>query len=564
MLKRMTRITSLLVCAASIVSIIPAFAADVKKYDADEGTVYSAKAKGAGIYIDGEINDKDEAQYFITPDGKYNEIDGIDAGMAVDDLLLGQYLIMDDGDTVVDIKDNYKIVDDKTRADLQDDLVTTLRKKVKADNDDRFSDADKQITSTSKFLDGASGLSMYKYTLKSTGVSTKTTDAVYADYAGNYVDADYNLGSVKVTTTGGSITFKNTDDTYELKEGSTTYEYKAVIEDSSYITVISDNVYRWANLSIYKKVKGAADSTYSNVTDQVGFGTKGYSSFVSDGDTSVSVLQRFSKTVASDDIGGIKYSKDAATYFVADDSGKSEVVLGKSTSASASKLGAATGGITKITGNAQGFCSAYLDVTNKKVYAQQLTLKSKDGFNYIDLGDTDNAGADDASAVFTSGGFVWTLDGGYVKAWDGNDSFAKVYKVDGDFNRISVGSKDIIALWNEDDSLYTVINNTSKTTTTDTTTGTTTTTGTATTTNVATGWVKAVDGTWSYNKADGTKATGWIQDGSTWYYLNASGVMQTGWVNDNGTWYYCNTSGAMLANTTVDGYVLGDNGAWVK
>ena len=58
--------------------------------------------------------------------------------------------------------------------------------------------------------------------------------------------------------------------------------------------------------------------------------------------------------------------------------------------------------------------------------------------------------------------------------------------------------------------------------------------------------------------------TGWINVNGTWYYTNASGAMQTGWINDNGTWYYCNASGAMLANTTVDGYVLGANGAWVR
>ena len=40
--------------------------------------------------------------------------------------------------------------------------------------------------------------------------------------------------------------------------------------------------------------------------------------------------------------------------------------------------------------------------------------------------------------------------------------------------------------------------------------------------------------------------------------------MKTGWLNDNGTWYYLNASGAMLSNTTVGGYVLGANGAWIK
>ena len=104
-----------------------------------------------------------------------------------------------------------------------------------------------------------------------------------------------------------------------------------------------------------------------------------------------------------------------------------------------------------------------------------------------------------------------------------------------------------------------------------------------TTPAVTTGWVQAANGTWTYNKADGTKATGWIQDGS-WYFLKADGVMATGWVkdgwnlvllkwirsygnwlvNDNGTWYYLNASGAMFANTTVDGYKLNASGAWVK
>ena len=85
---------------------------------------------------------------------------------------------------------------------------------------------------------------------------------------------------------------------------------------------------------------------------------------------------------------------------------------------------------------------------------------------------------------------------------------------------------------------------------------------------MATGWVN-VNGTWYYLNpvSDGYRGamkTGWVNVSGTWYYLNASGAMLTGWINDNGTWYYCNASGAMLANTVVDGYKLGANGAWVK
>ena len=123
--------------------------------------------------------------------------------------------------------------------------------------------------------------------------------------------------------------------------------------------------------------------------------------------------------------------------------------------------------------------------------------------------------------------------------------------------------------------------------------------------------VDATTGAWSYVKADGTKAigwfqsptsqlwyymdangvmqaNGWIQDGGSWYFLDSTGAMktgwvytggawyflkntagnlgamQTGWIQTGGKWYYCNASGAMLSNTTVGGYVLGADGAWIK
>ncbi len=83
-----------------------------------------------------------------------------------------------------------------------------------------------------------------------------------------------------------------------------------------------------------------------------------------------------------------------------------------------------------------------------------------------------------------------------------------------------------------------------------------------------TGW-QNINGTWYFLNptSDGTKGamkTGWLNDNGTWYYLNASGAMQTGWLNDNGTWYYLDGSGKMLSNTTVNGYVLGANGAWIR
>lgn len=78
------------------------------------------------------------------------------------------------------------------------------------------------------------------------------------------------------------------------------------------------------------------------------------------------------------------------------------------------------------------------------------------------------------------------------------------------------------------------------------------------------GWVLFPGYSWYYlNKETGIKGKGWIKDNGNWYYLNQSGLMQTGWINDSGVWYYLDKSGKMLANTTIDGYVLGGSGAWI-
>lgn len=113
------------------------------------------------------------------------------------------------------------------------------------------------------------------------------------------------------------------------------------------------------------------------------------------------------------------------------------------------------------------------------------------------------------------------------------------------------------------------------------------------------------NGTW-YFYVKGEKATGWAWDGKNWYYMNDKGVMQTGWQKVDGAWYYLNTwggmakgwakvnntwyylnpnggkmvangwnwidgkcyyfyaSGALAVSTTIDGYTVDANGAWVK
>ncbi|WP_307993020.1 hypothetical protein [uncultured Clostridium sp.] len=85
--------------------------------------------------------------------------------------------------------------------------------------------------------------------------------------------------------------------------------------------------------------------------------------------------------------------------------------------------------------------------------------------------------------------------------------------------------------------------------------------------DMTTGWLKDTDGKWYYLNSDGSMKTGWIESAADgkWYHLNNSGAMTTGWLKDtDGKWYYLYSNGQMASNTTVNGYFVGSDGAWIN
>ncbi|THE12302.1 hypothetical protein E1I69_11405 [Bacillus timonensis] len=78
-----------------------------------------------------------------------------------------------------------------------------------------------------------------------------------------------------------------------------------------------------------------------------------------------------------------------------------------------------------------------------------------------------------------------------------------------------------------------------------------------------TGWYKDAN-KWYYLAGNGAMRTGWLFAGGQWYYLNASGAMETSWRIVNGTWYYFYNDGRMVSNTSIGGYQIDANGAWIK
>lgn len=84
---------------------------------------------------------------------------------------------------------------------------------------------------------------------------------------------------------------------------------------------------------------------------------------------------------------------------------------------------------------------------------------------------------------------------------------------------------------------------------------------------------KLVNNSWYFFDSQGYMFTGWLNSNGSWYYMNTdegsdNGKMVTGWRAVSGKWYYLSTAtdgseGKMLLNTTIDGYRLGADGAWV-
>jgi hypothetical protein len=610
MFKRANKITSLLVAAASVATMVPAYAADVKKADSQEGTVYNAVAyKDGTAYIDGEVNDTDAGYYY--KDGKFTQLDDVDSGSEVA-AFGAKYAKIDDGkDYNVDLESG-KVLDSDVPGDTEDDAASALRKEIKDADRYDVKDTTKSKTSGtnwgyirgdiaaltvipgSKFADNWYSTQI----LTKNGQFAKQTDAteerattVFTDMKGNFIDADYNLGKVKVETTKESVSVENTKDTYKLLADGDTY---ASVSDQVVLGQDKDYIYRFANLTVNVDVDPAVvGSIKINGKDFDLNGNK----FVK-----LPVIQKISKAQDSSDVDDAKYAKTVYNYVISDDSGKTTdskaenyAALATADGNSSDKVEATKAQVVngklvlfsvQDADKASGSEAVVSGSRGDTVLLQAATLKQKNGFYYTDIEDSANITAEfsdktDKAAVDTDvDGNIYVLDGGYIKKFDGTDDWTKIYKVDGSFDSLSTYDKDNMVAWSQGDEVYSIIGgkSTDDTKKDDTTPATT----------VTAGWAKNADGSWTFNKADGTKATGWFQDTTgTWYYANTAGVMAANawaqdsagawyylggsgamtvnaWVQSGGKYYYVGANGSMLVNTTTpDGYWVGADGAWV-
>ncbi|WP_459479388.1 N-acetylmuramoyl-L-alanine amidase family protein [Clostridium saccharoperbutylacetonicum] len=562
MLKNINKTISLLAAAAAVVSIMPVSAnAATKEIKSQEGDIYNAIAyKDGQFYIGGQPNKKDEGAYFFS-DGKYKELDNLDSEDKVE-VYGTKYAEVKDGEYFLDLS-NGKVSDDEIKNKDLDSVGVNLRSNIKYDNDGRYDDTDakdiKEVTELpkAKFAEGWYA-AQYKTKSADTNINGGATSFnVYTDKSGKYIDADYNLGKIKVQLDGGkTANVENTNDADNNVRGAVT-DVTVIGQDSS-------NIYRLATITI-KTTNGIAVTGIGGLT--LGTATTAFTQSSDKTSVTFQVIQVISKNQYSKGINGIKYARTVTDYIVCDKNGKKIDLLSEDQKAFTVSDGKLIN--YKLNGN--------------DLDASIIDLKNKSSLYYVELGDDDNITVQDGdnSVDVDVKGNLWALSDDAVSKFDSDGNFDKVYDTDEEYNDLSVYDQDNLIVWNSSDEIYSII---SKKVESEDKTDTTTNTGKNTTTNeTKAGWVSN-NGAWSYINADGSKFKGWFGSDQTWYYLDengimvtgwklvngqwyyldtVSGLMKTGWFNDNGKWYYFDASGAMQKNTSIGGYKLDANGVWV-
>ena len=98
MIKRLNKVTSLVVAAAAVVPATSVMAADYKRVESKDGIIYEAVAyKDGNFYIDGNLKDGETDGAYVLSNGKYTEIEDVDTGADVK-VYGDRYLNVDNGD----------------------------------------------------------------------------------------------------------------------------------------------------------------------------------------------------------------------------------------------------------------------------------------------------------------------------------------------------------------------------------------------------------------------------------------------------------------------------------
>lgn len=634
MLKKTTKLTALLVAAASVVSTMPVMAAT--RLGSKDGTVEKGVAFKNGSYLfQGYKDDDDDTGIYYNDGNKDKMLDDADE---IDTKFDDKYVSAKDGDDyyVIDMETG-KITDDDTIEDLESEAQTKLSNKL--DDTDRYNSQKMDFQSgdtgdyrLNRVTDNRFEDVWYSYVVTSTSAASSKgmQQFGYTTQSGKYIDCSFDLNLYAYSTVTSDAAAKGKmykiEDIEDTKDG---VSESGVSKEDKEISVSGVEFVKYIGQDdkyLYSIIKVNLKNSYSVYTGQkIEETTPHY------------YVQKVTKEQGDKEDDAYK-PKDTECFEIAPEKA-GEIAMGNGDISDAYEaLMADTDGVSTSLDDknikyavVDGVIYAYFEDDTDKIKIYKIVLKTsekldrynndlkkdkdksklsghvalKDGDKDHDMEDSDD---DNCPWTIDVNGALWFIDGGKIYKSVKMGDFEEVYTCDRSIDCLDVYDEDNLIAWDSDGDVYTNVSE-----------------GSAaakeeaeeligpnenTNPEVKVGWNQLADGNWTLYDAtgalvkgwanvggtwyymdpatgtmrtgwlleggnwyylnpvsDGWKGamkTGWIYEGGNWYYLQPSGAMKTGWLNDNGTWYYLYSNGAMAANTTIDGYYVGSNGAWVR
>lgn len=606
MFKRANKITALLVAAASVMSMVPAMAADsTTKLDTKDGTIKNAVAYSDGKYVyQGYKSSDDSDSVYYNGGDKDKALDDVDSA-DINTTYENKYAFANDGSDqyLIDLTSG-TVTDDDTPSDDIDTAATKLQTKLK--KADRYGDSVSVSSGTNLGYSGEDnavgtlpgnkfGDSWYGYKVASSTSDAKDYVANdgnlygFTDSTGKYIDASY-VANVYAYSTKQGKTVKiedfsnNIDDVDDDSKLLATLVGQPVVltQDKDYIyalttVAITDTA---SNALVTNGTTTGAAAYVNGATATTKTSIRTYVQKISKAQGEQKDGAYVPKTVDSYEIGnkdGNEFdcgdAKDAYSALT-DALGQSD--LTKVTQADAVNVSTDNDGLVKakftvVNGKLiaikadsdsvkattinfkkdkvkfesdarPGYKSSAQIDSDTKVDVYFMEKDSDDSQDITDNSDTEVAKTYDIDVD----GNVWVIGEGKIYKYAVGGDMTKVYACDSSLDSLSVYDENSLIAWSNNDDVYTTIKE-----------GKEDTTPATPATPAKTGWDQLADGSWNLYDATGAKvANKWYNDNGTWYFLKADGVMATGWYNDNGTWYYLKSSGAMATGW------YNDNGTW--
>ena len=608
MFKRANKITALLVAAASIMSVVPAMAADSTsaKLGTKDGTITNAVAYKDGKYVyQGYRSESDDDGIYYNAGDKdklLEDVEDADLNGSYED----KYAFAEDGSDqyLIDLTSG-SVIDDDTPEDRDDTAKSKLKSAVK--KTDRYGNVDDTDSYSITQAPGQKfGDTWYEYNVapldsSADGTNNTVSGKLYGftNQTGKYIDAS-NVANIYAYSTEKGKTVKIDEFSNDIDDVDDDTKLLATLASAPEV-LAQDKDYIYAKVTVQIYDASAKDGDITGTTTAAA----AVLANVPAGKEVVTrtYIQKISKA-QGDQKDDAYLPKSVDSYEIT----KNEFDSGDADDAydainEATSFSAVNGQLLAIKYAAENVKVTSINLKKDKVKyevkgPQGIDSKDKVDVYLAEKDDDDDVDVDsdiDSEATpydIDVDGNVWVAAEGKIYEFKNNE-MTKVYTTDSSLDSISVYDENNLITWERDGDIYTTVAEGTAEENPITTpakvgwdkladgtwnfydaTGAKVVNNWANAGGVwyflkadgvmATGWLKDNNGTWYYLNASGAMATGWINDNGTWYFLQSSGAMKTGWLNDNGTWYYLYASGNMATNTVIDGYTLNGSGAWVK